>query len=188
MCLSCASDFTYSEVLYLVVLNVCNKLLYKICFLMRRSVQIESIITPLPLPLTNNSLEYGDTGRMSVPLKLNVVFQSRVGDGVECTTDKMLLHSADMKALRTKIGGFVIVEMSNTTGLFKAWPSKKAIPGTVTLHKMWQPNFTSDQRKIKASPITTNRLHLSLVTCGFSLLNIYHLIMQFGRGSLYDKL
>jgi len=93
---------------------------------------------------------------MSAQVKLNVVFQSRVGDGVECTSDKILLHSADMKALKTKIGGYVLVEMPCITGLFKAWPSKKAIAGTVTMHKLWQPNFPSDQRKLKASPMASD--------------------------------
>lgn len=99
-----------------------------------------------------------------MPLKLNVVFQSRVGDGVECTTDKVLMHSADMKTLKAKIGGYIMVEMANTTGLYKAWPSKKGIPGTVTMHKLWQPNFPADQRKIKAFPLSPDRYHCTEFT------------------------
>lgn len=94
---------------------------------------------------------------MATPLKFNVIFQSRVGDGVECTPDKILFHSSDIKALRSKIGGYVNVEMSGTSGLFKAWPSKKAVVGTAIMHKVWQPNFTADQRKMKASPVSSAR-------------------------------
>ena len=86
-------------------------------------------------------------------LKLSVTFQSKVGDGVECTPDVILLHSSDLKALKVKLGAMVFVEMPTSSILCRAWTSKKAVAGSATLNKLWYPNFPSDQRKIKVSTL-----------------------------------
>jgi hypothetical protein len=88
--------------------------------------------------------------------KLSVVFQSRVGDGVECTPEMILFHASDMKALKVKLGAYVQVEMPTCSILCQTWSSKKAVAGSTTLNKLWQPNFPSDQRKVKVSALGTN--------------------------------
>ena len=98
---------------------------------------------------------------MAVNLKLSVVFQSRVGDGVECTPDKILLHSTDIKTLKLKIGAFVEVEMPSSTCICRVWPSKKAVVGSATMNKIWHPNFPVEQRKIKITSLLPNWLALS---------------------------
>lgn len=86
---------------------------------------------------------------MSTQVKLNVTFQSKVGDGVECSPEKILLHATDMKALKVKVGGAVLVEMPASVCLCRAWPSKKAVVGSATLNKLWAPNLPADLKKIK---------------------------------------
>jgi hypothetical protein len=94
---------------------------------------------------------------MSIKAKLSVVFQSRVGDGIECSPEKILLHSVDFKTLKVKIGASVQVEMPNNTFcLLCAWPSKKGVAGTVVLNKIWMSNFPSAQKQLKLLPIASN--------------------------------
>jgi hypothetical protein len=75
-------------------------------------------------------------------LKLSVVFQSRASDGLECSAERVLLHSADIKALKTSIGSYVLVELPHCSCLCRVWPSKKIPVGSATLHRTWQPNFS----------------------------------------------
>lgn len=94
---------------------------------------------------------------MTAQVKLNVTFQSKVSDGLECTPEKILLHAADVKALKVKVGGVVRVEMPNSVCFCRAWPSKKAVVGSATLNKLWVPNFPVDIKKIRVSLVPQAR-------------------------------
>jgi formylmethanofuran dehydrogenase subunit D len=93
---------------------------------------------------------------MSAPeLKVQIIFQSKINEGIACSTDTVQMHPADIKQLKVKPGALVIVDMNSSTIICKVWPSKKSTQGVATLNKLWMPNFTNENRKAKISPALT---------------------------------
>ena len=81
--------------------------------------------------------------------KVSVIFQGKASGGIQCNAGMVLLHSSEMKSLKARIGSIVAVETPTISLLCQAWPSKKAVAGTITLNKMYSSNFPDDQRKAR---------------------------------------
>lgn len=61
-------------------------------------------------------------------------------------TDRVLMNSSDMKAINTKPGSSVAVysSISNVYMVCRVWPSKTLTSGTISLNRIWWPNFGTD--------------------------------------------
>lgn len=71
-------------------------------------------------------------------LQVNIIYQSKVTEGLECKTNMILMHPSDMKLLDIDPGSTILVEKM----ILHAWPSKLLIsPKSAILHKIWKPNF-----------------------------------------------
>lgn len=113
---------------------------------------------------------------MPVPeLKVQVIFQNKVGEGVACSTDTVQMFPADIKQLKIKPGALVVIEINSHCIVCKVWPSKKSTQGVATLNKMWMPNFTSDDRKAKISPALTTSSVYEYILSSCTVLLLVHI-------------
>ena len=95
-------------------------------------------------------------------MKFQVVFQSKSsssgtsssedgssGGNTVCTNEKLIMSSADMKALKVRIGGYVQLDLPSQTRIVcRVWTSKKNLPaGSASLNRIWMPNFSDTARR-----------------------------------------
>ncbi len=92
--------------------------------------------------------------------KLQVIFQSKVKDGIECGPETILLHNSDMKQLKVKSGSLVVVEMNQISLYCRAWPSKKSTQGVAMINKIWMPNLSTEQRHVVVSNANNYRCYV----------------------------
>ena len=66
-----------------------------------------------------------------------------------------------MKKLQVRLGAYVLVTLldTDTSMLCRAWQSKKPLPaGSATLHKVWMPNFTDQNRAVNVTSAAYNEM------------------------------
>jgi hypothetical protein len=86
---------------------------------------------------------------MSLSIVVNAAFHAKSGVGADNSPETVHMNAADMKTLKAKTGAYVEASWPHSSVLLQVWPSKKALAGSVTFNRAWQPNFQSDQRKVK---------------------------------------